>query len=158
MGLLTPQWLIQNFKYAVLVIFILAAVLTASPDPVNQIIMAGPMLALYGLSILIAWVFGKKLLMGQVSEHLIPLWSYGKLPRFRLGRAFRCPSAPGGPLPGMCPAQGRCTGTFPGTVGLPDTCWFQASLAMRLSLSPDRIGVVRGEYGSEQEVRMHGWG
>ncbi len=60
MGLLTPRWLIQNFKYAVLVIFILAAVLTASPDPVNQIIMAGPMLALYGLSILIAWAFGKK--------------------------------------------------------------------------------------------------
>ena len=59
MGLLTPQWLIQNFKYAVLVIFILAAVLTASPDPVNQIIMAGPMLALYGLSILIAWGFGR---------------------------------------------------------------------------------------------------
>ena len=59
MGLLTPRWLIQNFKYAVLVIFILAAVFTASPDPVNQIIMAGPMLALYGLSILIAWMFAK---------------------------------------------------------------------------------------------------
>ena len=57
MGLLTPRWLIQKFQYAVLVIFILAAVLTASPDPVNQIIMAGPMLALYGLSILIAWAF-----------------------------------------------------------------------------------------------------
>ncbi len=60
MGMITPQLLIRNFKYAVLVIFILAAVLTASPDPVNQFIMAGPMLMLYGLSILIAWAFGKK--------------------------------------------------------------------------------------------------
>ena len=59
-GLLTPQWLLRNFKYAVLVIFILAAALTASPDPVNQIIMAGPMIALYGLSILIAWAFARK--------------------------------------------------------------------------------------------------
>lgn len=58
MGLITPRFLIRNFKYAVLIIFILAAALTASPDPVNQLIMAGPMLALYGLSILIAWVFG----------------------------------------------------------------------------------------------------
>ena len=58
MGMITPRLLIRNFKYAVLIIFILAAVLTASPDPVNQLIMAGPMLALYGLSILIAWAFG----------------------------------------------------------------------------------------------------
>ena len=57
-GLVTPRFLIHNFKYAVLIVFILAAVLTPSPDPVNQLIMAGAMLALYGLSILIAWLFG----------------------------------------------------------------------------------------------------
>ena len=60
MGMITPQFLVRNFKYAVLVVFIVAAVLTPSPDPVNQFIMAGPMLALYGLSILIAWVFGRR--------------------------------------------------------------------------------------------------
>ena len=38
----------------------MAAVLTPSPDPVNQLIMAGPMLVLYGLSIGIAWVFEKR--------------------------------------------------------------------------------------------------
>lgn len=57
-GLITPRFLIRNFKYAVLIVFILAAALTPSPDGVNQLIMAGPMLALYGLSILIAWLFG----------------------------------------------------------------------------------------------------
>ena len=58
MGMITPRFLLKNFKYAVLVIFVVAAVLTPSPDPVNQFLMAGPMLALYGLSILIAWLFG----------------------------------------------------------------------------------------------------
>ena len=59
-GLLTPGFLLRNFKYAVLLVFIVAAVLTPSPDPVNQFIMAGPMLILYGLSIGIAWVFEKR--------------------------------------------------------------------------------------------------
>ena len=60
MGMITPRFLVTNFKYAVLVVFIVAAVLTPSPDPVNQFIMAGPMLALYALSIAIAWAFAKK--------------------------------------------------------------------------------------------------
>ncbi|MCH7748595.1 MAG: twin-arginine translocase subunit TatC [Acidobacteria bacterium] len=59
-GLITARLLIRNVKYAVLVVFIVAAVLTPSPDFVNQLIMAGPMLVLYGLSILIAWVFAKR--------------------------------------------------------------------------------------------------
>ena len=58
MGVITPRFLIRNFKYAVLIVFIVAAALTPGPDPVNQLIMAGPMLVLYGLSILIAWAFG----------------------------------------------------------------------------------------------------
>jgi len=60
MGVITPRWMIKNFKYAVLVIFIIAALITPSPDMVNQSIIAFPMLALYGLSILIALIFGRK--------------------------------------------------------------------------------------------------
>lgn len=60
MGLITAQWMIKQFKYAVLAIFIIAAVITPTPDMVTQSIIAFPMLALYGLSILIALVFGKK--------------------------------------------------------------------------------------------------
>src|SRR6185295_7552047 len=55
-GVATPGWLLRNFKYAVLVIFIVAAVLTPGTDPVSQFMMAGPMLVLYMLSIGIAWV------------------------------------------------------------------------------------------------------
>jgi sec-independent protein translocase protein TatC len=60
MGLITAQWMIKQFKYAVLAIFIIAAVITPTPDMVTQSIIAFPMLALYGLSILIALFFGKR--------------------------------------------------------------------------------------------------
>jgi sec-independent protein translocase protein TatC len=66
MGLITAQWMIKKFKYAVLAIFIIAAVITPTPDMVTQSIIAFPMLALYGLSILIALAFGKK--RGKRSE------------------------------------------------------------------------------------------
>jgi sec-independent protein translocase protein TatC len=60
MGLVSARFLWSNIKYAILIIFILAAVITPSSDVVNQSIMAGPMIVLYMLSIVIAWVFGKK--------------------------------------------------------------------------------------------------
>ena len=55
-GVASPQFLIRNFKYAFLLCFVFAAILTPTPDPVTMTVMAGPMIALYGLSIGIAWV------------------------------------------------------------------------------------------------------
>lgn len=60
MGVVSARFLIRNIKYAVLIIFILAAVLSPGGDLASQFIMAGPMLILYIFSILIAWIFGKK--------------------------------------------------------------------------------------------------
>ncbi len=60
MGIVTHKWMIKNFKYAILIVFIIAAIITPSPDVINQSIIAGPMLALYGLSIFISFLFGKK--------------------------------------------------------------------------------------------------
>jgi sec-independent protein translocase protein TatC len=57
MGLVTARFLAAQLKYAILVIFIIAAVVTPSGDPYNQTILALPMIALYILSILIAWIF-----------------------------------------------------------------------------------------------------
>jgi hypothetical protein len=51
MRLVTARLLWRNLKYAILAIFIVAAVLTPSSDPWNQIVFAMPMLALYLLSI-----------------------------------------------------------------------------------------------------------
>ena len=60
MGVASARFLLRNFKYAILLIFIIAAIITPTPDPVTMTFMAGPMLALYVLSIAIAWVFGKR--------------------------------------------------------------------------------------------------
>lgn len=60
MGLITAKWMVKKFKYAVLVVFIIAAIITPTPDPITQSIVAVPMLALYGLSILIAFISEKK--------------------------------------------------------------------------------------------------
>ncbi len=60
MGVVSSRWLIRNFKYAVLVAFIVAAVITPTPDPLTQSIVAIPMLLLYGVGILIALVVGRK--------------------------------------------------------------------------------------------------
>jgi len=58
-GLVTHLTLIRYGRYAFLGTFVLAAILTP-PDVVSQILMAGPLLLLYGLSIGVAYVFGKK--------------------------------------------------------------------------------------------------
>jgi sec-independent protein translocase protein TatC len=60
MGVVTAGYLIKHTKYAVLIIFILAAVLSPGGDIPSQVIMAGPMILLYGLSIAIAWIFAKR--------------------------------------------------------------------------------------------------
>ncbi len=59
MGVLTHHTLSRNRGYALVVIFIVAAVLTP-PDVFTQMMMAGPLYALYEISILVARVFGPK--------------------------------------------------------------------------------------------------
>jgi sec-independent protein translocase protein TatC len=56
MGLATAGMLWRHFRYAILVSFIIGAVLTPSADPWNQTLFAGPMIALYVISIGIAWL------------------------------------------------------------------------------------------------------
>ncbi len=55
-GVVTAGFMARNIKYAILIIFIVAAVLTPTGDPATLTLMAAPMIALYGLSIGIAWV------------------------------------------------------------------------------------------------------
>jgi sec-independent protein translocase protein TatC len=60
MRMVTARFLWRNIKYAILLIFIAAAVLTPSPDPWNQIVFAAPMIAMYLLSIGIVWLVRPK--------------------------------------------------------------------------------------------------
>ena len=59
-GLVTPRFLIQKFKYAVLIVFTIAAIITPTPDPWIQTFMAVPMLILYLLGVFAAWLVAKK--------------------------------------------------------------------------------------------------
>jgi sec-independent protein translocase protein TatC len=56
LGLVTAGFLWRNTRYAILIIFIIAAVVTPTTDVVTQGLMAGPMMLLYMISIGIAWL------------------------------------------------------------------------------------------------------
>jgi sec-independent protein translocase protein TatC len=53
MGLVTNKTLSDFFRYAILIIFVVSAILTP-PDVLTQLLMAGPLVVLYGISIIIA--------------------------------------------------------------------------------------------------------
>jgi len=59
-GLVDVGFLNRNRKYAILVNFIIAAILTPTPDIVNQMMMGIPLVILYEISVLAVWAFGKK--------------------------------------------------------------------------------------------------
>jgi sec-independent protein translocase protein TatC len=58
-GIVTAGFLLRHFKYAVLLAFVVAAVITPTPDVVTQSLLAGPMLVLYLLGVGVAWLFGR---------------------------------------------------------------------------------------------------
>ena len=57
MGLITTQTLAKNRRYAILIAFIVAAILTPTPDVFNQTLMAVPMIILYEVGILASRIF-----------------------------------------------------------------------------------------------------
>lgn len=58
MGIVSARFLIVNLKYAVLLIFITAAVMTPGGDVATQTLFAAPMIGLYLIGIVIAWLVG----------------------------------------------------------------------------------------------------
>jgi sec-independent protein translocase protein TatC len=60
MGVLTARFMWKNFKYAVLGIIIISAVITPDGGGVSLVAMSGPLVLLYIFSIGLAWLFGKK--------------------------------------------------------------------------------------------------
>lgn len=54
LGIITPQFLATKRKYALLIAFIIGAVLTPTPDPISQTMMALPMYILYEVSIIVS--------------------------------------------------------------------------------------------------------
>ncbi len=58
-GIVTPRFLIEKRKYAIVVIFVVSAILTPSPDVVSQLLMAGPLIVLYETGIIFSKIIGQ---------------------------------------------------------------------------------------------------
>ncbi|HQW51560.1 MAG TPA: twin-arginine translocase subunit TatC [Tepidiformaceae bacterium] len=56
LGLVRAKQLLSFWRYAVIAIFIIAAVVTPTPDPITQTMVAGPLFFLYFVGILFAWL------------------------------------------------------------------------------------------------------
>ena len=60
LGIITPKWLSNKRKPAIILAFILAAIITPTFDPVNQILVAAPLIILYEISIWLAKLVQRK--------------------------------------------------------------------------------------------------
>jgi len=60
LGIVTPAFLLQKSKYAVVLSFVIAAVVTPTPDMVTQTFLAVPMILLYFLGVAVAFMFGQR--------------------------------------------------------------------------------------------------
>jgi len=67
-GVINATFLTQNRKYAYLLAFVIAAILTPTPDVVNQLFMAGPLIILYEISIFAVRFFAGKVIVGFDKE------------------------------------------------------------------------------------------
>ena len=63
-GIVSVALLNKYRKYAILLNFIIAAILTPTPDVVNQMMMGIPLLILYEVSVISVWFFGRKKFTG----------------------------------------------------------------------------------------------
>jgi sec-independent protein translocase protein TatC len=59
LGLVRAKQLLGFWRYAIVIVFVIAAVITPTPDPFNQSLVGGPLLGLYFLGILLAWIVQK---------------------------------------------------------------------------------------------------
>ena len=57
LGIVTPAFLMQKFKYAFVLAFIISAVVTPTPDVVTQTALAVPMILLYLIGVGVAYLF-----------------------------------------------------------------------------------------------------
>ncbi|MEM8930373.1 MAG: twin-arginine translocase subunit TatC [Acidobacteriota bacterium] len=58
LGIVTPRFLMRHFRWAVLIIFVVSALITPTPDVVNLCLFALPTIALYLLGVGVAALFG----------------------------------------------------------------------------------------------------
>src|SRR5271169_6791204 len=59
-GIVTPKFLLKNFRYAMLIITVVAAIVTPTPDATTMLVFMAPMVVLYFVGVLVSYVVLRK--------------------------------------------------------------------------------------------------
>jgi sec-independent protein translocase protein TatC len=59
-GIVTPKFLLKNFRYAMLIITVVAAIVTPTPDATTMLVFMAPMILLYFVGVLVSYVVVRK--------------------------------------------------------------------------------------------------
>jgi sec-independent protein translocase protein TatC len=59
-GIVTPKFLLKNFRYAMLIITVVAAIVTPTPDATTMLVFMLPMVVLYFVGVLVSYVVLRK--------------------------------------------------------------------------------------------------
>ncbi len=76
LGIVSARMFARFRKYWIVIAFILGAIITPTFDPINQTLVAAPLLVLYEGGIFLAWLAGRtrrRVLKGQEEEGIVPL-------------------------------------------------------------------------------------
>ena len=60
LGIVKPRQMLKFWRYAVVICFIIAAIVTPTPDPLTQSLVGGPLLLLYVVGIALAWFASRR--------------------------------------------------------------------------------------------------
>jgi sec-independent protein translocase protein TatC len=67
-GIVTPKFLLKNFRYAILIIAIVAAIITPTPDAMTMLVFMGPMILLYIVGIGVSWFVLRSKLRAAIAK------------------------------------------------------------------------------------------
>ena len=67
-GIVTPQWLWKNLRYAILIITVVAAIVTPTPDATTMLVFMAPMLGLYFVGIGVSYMVFRKKRKREIAE------------------------------------------------------------------------------------------
>jgi sec-independent protein translocase protein TatC len=68
-GIVTPKFLLKNFRYAMLLITVLAAIVTPTPDATTMLVFMAPMIVLYFVGVLVSYVVLRRKRAREAEAH-----------------------------------------------------------------------------------------
>ena len=95
-GIVTPKFLLKNFRYAMLIITVAAAIITPTPDATTMLIFMAPMIVLYFVGVFVSYAGGAKEARAEnwrKAGCALTMRLAAKLRRLAVACAWRCCTA-----------------------------------------------------------------